>query len=100
MVIIGDAVVNEVVGGEPIVVFSRGIKRTSAAFDPRVNGKTLTFRYEDEGITDEETGSTWSTGGMATGGKLESQRLKPLPTRNAFWISISGAIPGIDLYLP
>ena len=63
VVIIGDAVVNEVVGGEPIVVFSRGIKRTGVAFDPRVNGKTLTFRYEDEGITDEETGSTWSTGG-------------------------------------
>ena len=101
--IIGDAAINDTVGGKPIVVFSRardlGI-RSGAAFLATMDGSILTFQDEDGAFTDIETSSTWNIAGAATGGPLEGNRLEPLPSRRAYWFSIAGAIRGLDLYLP
>ena len=94
--LIGDAAVNDRVGGTPIVIFSRGL--AGAVFLSTVSGKQLAFRYDDGLFIDAETGSTWDAFGRAVAGSLEGTALEPVPTRRAFWFSVAGAIPGLELY--
>ena len=96
--VIGEAAVNDELGDLPVVVFSRG--STGATFVARASGSRLTFKFEDGAFLDVETGSTWDDFGQAIDGPLSGAALEPLPSRRAFWFSISGAIPGLDLYQP
>jgi len=98
---IGDAAVNHEVGGQPITVFARTGDRASAAFSRILEGRTLTFGYDEEtrSFLDRETGSVWDAGGRAVRGSLEGSQLEQLDTRRAFWFSIAIAFPGIDIYL-
>jgi hypothetical protein len=95
---IGDGVVNDLVGGEPVVVFSTGA--VGSAFIARADGQGLTFQLSDGQYTDEETGSFWSMGGVALEGPLEGFKLQLETSRRAFWFSIAGALPEFMLYLP
>ena len=95
---IGEAAVNDRVGGEPVVVFSR--RTTGSAFLATVSGKRLTFHFKDSLFIDQETGSTWSALGESVAGSLQGTRLTPVPSRRAFWFSIVGAIPDLELYVP
>ena len=67
-------VIRDTVAGQPVVVWhsdgavsaldARRISRSKAVgstgvFDPRVDGRTLHFRYDEGRFVDEETGSTW-----------------------------------------
>ncbi len=99
---LGDAAVNDQVGEEPVVVFSRDKGRSSAAFSPVVDGRTLNFYYNagDSSFTDRETGSVWDAAGRATSGPLAGTQLERLNTRRAFWFSIVIAFPTVNLYLP
>ncbi len=99
---IGDAAVNHEVGVEPVTVFARTGNRASAAFSRIVEGRTLTFDYDEESqsFLDRETGSVWDAGGRAVGGSLEGSQLEQLDTRRSFWFSVAIAFPGIELYLP
>ncbi len=75
---LGDvAVVNEVVGGVPTVVFFDGRGgQTGLAFDARLDGSTLSFDADPSGFwIDRETGSTWAIDGSATAGPLAGARL-------------------------
>lgn len=94
----GNAAVNDTVGGEPVVVFSRDEGATSSAFSRTVDGRLLTFVLRDNQIRDQETNSLWDLAGRAVEGSLKGQQLKPLPTRRAFWFSLSLALPDIPLY--
>ena len=95
---IGDGVVNDQVGGEPVAVLSSGV--TGSAFIARANGRDLTFQLSDGQYIDEETGSVWSMGGLALNGPMEGFKLQPAPSRRSFWFSIAGALPEFVLYLP
>ena len=95
-------VVNDVVGGLPVVVLwspdtasaldARSIADAKAvgsgvAFGREVAGRTLTFEPGDGAFTDRETGSTWSIAGEAVAGALEGIQLPPVVHANHFWFA-------------
>lgn len=96
----GDAVANDVIAGESIVVFSREDGAWGIAFSREVDGNILTFSLSDGAITDTETGSTWSLFGEGIAGEMAGTSLDALPTRRAFWFSIAIAVPGIEIWSP
>ncbi len=86
-------VVNDSVGGFPIVAFSQGTLLSAldqsrivdsretlaaSAFSRVVDDKRLTFEMRDDGIYDRETGSRWNLLGMATQGALKGTQLQSL----------------------
>ncbi len=96
-------VVNDTVGGEPVVVFWGGETAdaldqsvigisdaigTALALDPVVDGQTLTFESAgDDTFVDAETGSTWTVLGLAIDGPLEGTQLGTVVHRNEFWFA-------------
>ncbi len=61
---------------------------SSAVFDRRLNGRTLTFeRVADGRYRDRETSSEWSMTGRAETGPLAGQRLTPVVHGNHFWFA-------------
>lgn len=108
-------VVNDEIGGQPVVVFwgaeatkdaldaadisaARSIG-TGIAFDPVVNGRRLTFQaVDDTRFTDEETGSTWTILGKAIEGPLEGSELALLAHKNEFWFAWQAFYPDAPLW--
>ena len=97
---IGDAAINDVIGGEQVVVFSRAIGPVATVFSPVLenDGRRLDFEFADGLFTDIQTGSVWNIAGAAISGELEGTRLTPLPSRRAFWFTISISNPDVDVY--
>ena len=95
-----DWVVNEVVGGERLVVMARAQGPTAAAYVASTNGRDLSFRLNDGAIEDVETGSTWESSGVAVSGPMAGARLTAVPSRTSFWFSLVGALPRIELHQP
>lgn len=108
-------VVNDVVGGEAIVVFwqpgvasaldavriaeSRDVG-AAAAYSRLLDGQTLTFVYETERILDKNTGSEWDVFGKAIAGKLVGKQLQPIVAINHFWFSWAAFKPQTRIYQP
>ncbi len=65
---------------------SRAVGATGV-FDPRLDGRKLTFRTEDGGIVDNETGSVWNILGEAIQGPLSGGQLAPVVHANHFWFA-------------
>ncbi|MFP4378466.1 MAG: DUF3179 domain-containing protein [Spirochaetales bacterium] len=95
-------VVQETVGGEPVVVFwqpgtnsaldARQIAAgrdvgTANAFRAQVDGQALRFERTPEGFIDQQTGSVWDATGTATDGPLAGTQLEPLVQIQHFWFS-------------
>ncbi len=95
-------VVNDVVGGEPVVIFFRkgtvspldrsAINKSAdvgagVAFSRLVEGRTLTFESADGGLRDLETGSSWDIAGRALTGSMAGAELKALVHGNHFWFA-------------
>lgn len=80
-------VVNDTVGGTPIVVVFDPQGSSAAVFDRRVQGHTLTFQaVQGTKLRDEETGSLWNgLSGMAISGELEGAQLEGIQKTSAFW---------------
>ncbi|MEX0626993.1 MAG: DUF3179 domain-containing protein, partial [Chloroflexota bacterium] len=94
-------VVNDEVGGDPIVVLwtngaASGLGGTTVAggeivgaanaFSAVLDGRTLTFEPADEGaMRDVETGSGWTFEGRATEGELAGAQLELLVADSPFW---------------
>ena len=95
-----DAVINDEVGGERVVVIARSRGPTASAFFSFVDGRTLAFDLVQGEMVDTETGSQWDDGGRAVSGPLAGARLTQLPSRTSFWFSLVGSLPGIELYAP
>ena len=98
LALIGTAAVNDMVGENPVVVFSNGA--TGSVYFASNEGERLTFELNDGVFVDRETRSTWSTAGRALAGPLKDVELERVTSRRAFWFSIAGAIPGLELYTP
>lgn len=86
-------VVNDSVGGLPVVAFSQGTLLSALdqsrivdsreilaanGFSRVVDDKPLTFEMKDDGIYDRETGSRWNLLGTAIAGPLSGKQLVPL----------------------
>lgn len=95
-------VVNDIVGGTPIVVLwapgtasaldrgrvaeGRDVGATGV-FDRRVGGRTLTFEWRGGAFRDAETGSIWTLTGRAVAGPLRGSRLQPVAAGDFFWFA-------------
>ncbi len=72
---------------------------STGVFDRRVEGRTLTFSYTDDGrFRDEETGSTWTVTGEAIDGPLEGTQLDRLQHGDYFAFAWFAFRPDTALY--
>lgn len=108
-------VVNDEIGGQPVVVLWGAAETadaldasdisgaaavgTGVAYDPTVDGRRMTFeKVDDTTFTDAETGSTWSILGQAIDGELKGAQLEMLSHRNDFWFAWQAFFPEAELY--
>jgi hypothetical protein len=111
---------NDTVGGEDIVVLwtegtvsaldTRNIPEghdvgVAAAYsrllDPSTgSGRTLTFKFSNGKILDEQTGSEWDIFGQAVSGELLGKQLTPVISINHFWFSWAAFKPETRIYQP
>ena len=98
-----NGVINDEVDGRPVVVLAGGDTTdaldgpsigasqpigSAIAYDPVVDGQTLTFAPNGDGtFTDEQTSSTWTIVGVATDGPLAGTQLGSIEHRNEFWFA-------------
>ena len=66
---------------------------TSAAFDRRLEGSTLSFERRGEAIVDRQTGSVWDITGRATDGPLRGKRLTAVRHDQQFWFALAAFLP-------
>lgn len=95
-------VVNDLVNGQPLVVFfqsgtasaldkaeiasSRDVGAV-AIFDPRLDGRRLTFSMGQDAFVDKQTGSLWDIFGRARKGPLKGKTLTRLTYLDTFWFA-------------
>ena len=92
-------VVEEMSGGEPVVVFWDRERQAAAAYRPYAPNQTLSFAVREGQIVDAETGSTWRIDGLATTGPLEGTRLEPIADAYvAFWFAWAAFQPETRLW--
>jgi Protein of unknown function (DUF3179) len=104
----GEPVVRTEAGGRPVVVFyKRGVESpfdeptitgsreigTAAAFDARLDGRTLSFERRDGHFVDRKTGSRWNIAGRAVAGELAGEHLEPVRHDQQFWFALAAFVP-------
>ena len=85
-------VVNERVGGVPILVVHQPASDTTTAFDARARGRTLQFEAataDAASLVDRQTRSTWNAYGLALEGPLKGTQLKQIVLIPQFWFAWS-----------
>lgn len=98
------SVINDHFAGVEVVVTFEPISESGAAFERRLDGRTLIFEPAErrEGFTlmrDLETGSLWQAlTGQAVEGPLFGQRLERLPSHYSFWFAWSDFHPETELF--
>ncbi len=99
------AVVNDAIAGDHVLVFYDKGTGTALAYRRSVAGHPLVFELVGEGtgvqatLTDRETGSTWMAfTGRAVDGELEGEVLERLPSHLSFWFAWSDWHPETDLF--
>lgn len=95
-------ILNDVLGGEPVLVLLDPSGESGRAFSRRAEGKVLTFEPADKGIfsllRDEETGSLWERStGEAVQGPRKGSRLDPLVSLRAYWFAWRSFFPSTEL---
>jgi hypothetical protein len=96
-------VVNEELGGQPIVVVHQPKSDTTTAFVARANGKRLTFGEADATATvviDRETQSRWDAYGLCTSGPLKGTQLESLIMEPEYWFAWSEFHPKTTIFEP
>jgi uncharacterized protein DUF3179 len=94
-------VVNDTVGGSPVLIVHQPASDTTTAFDAQADGKRLKFRPADseaDKLVDLETHSIWNAYGVCIAGRMKGTRLKPLILEPEFWFAWSEFHPKTLLY--
>lgn len=92
-------VINDEIGGVPLLVTFGSESRSAAVFSRTVNGRTLTFETRHGSLTDAQTGSVWSPlTGLATQGEFAGTRLSAVPAITLFWFAWADFNPGTAIY--
>ncbi len=100
-------------GGQPLVVFfqpgtasaldsanfadSRDVG-ASAVYRPQLDGRSLTFKWQDGAFVDSETRSRWNLLGRSTGGPLAGKQLEPVVHADHFWFAWAAFRPNTRIY--
>jgi hypothetical protein len=99
-ILIWHEIVNDAVGGTPVVVTFCPLCNTAIAFDRRAGGRTLDFgttgklRFSDLIMYDRQTESWWQqVTGEAIVGDLTGTRLRPLPAQIIAWETFAATFP-------
>ena len=110
--LVRERVVNAQSGGTPFVaLYKEGVVSpldnaaisrsedigTSAAFDRRLDRRTLEFRAVDGGYVDRQTASRWDITGRAIEGPLQGKRLRPLRHDQQFWFALAAFLPNAKI---
>jgi hypothetical protein len=108
-------VINDSVGGQDVVVFwAQGTASAldagripegrdvgaAAAYSRLLDGQTLTFKFADGKILDEQTNSEWNILGLAVAGEQKGKQLAPVVSVNHFWFSWAAFKPETMIYQP
>ena len=94
-------VVNDTVGGMPIVVVYDSIAKTGLAYLRQFDGHILEFdNVSSDGyeIRDRETGSLWDVHGRVVEGAYGEARLEFVPSFISEWYGWSAYHPESELY--
>jgi len=94
-------VVNDRVGGVPVLVVHQPSSDTTTAFEARAKGKVLNFRAVDEdaiSLADLETRSVWNAYGLCLEGPLKGTQLRALILMPEFWFAWSEFHPRTKLF--
>lgn len=94
-----DKVINDEIGGKPIVLFSLNPFMVRA-FDSKINGQVLEFEYEPANriFIDKQTNSQWNFDGVSTEGPMKGNELIRLPFDEGFWFEWTAFHPETELY--
>jgi hypothetical protein len=99
-IVIRHEIVNDTLGGEPVLVTYCPLCNTALSFERRVGiripefGTTGTLRISNLVMYDSETESFWQQAtGDAIAGELAGSRLRPIPSRLTSWGSFKAAHP-------
>ena len=105
--------VNHTVNGQDLVVFFQPGTRSAldealiadsddvgatAVFDPNLESRKLTFAWDGERFSDNETGTTWNLLGEGVAGSLAGERLQPVVHANHFWFAWAAFKPDTLIY--
>ncbi len=104
-------VINDVVAGQPLVVFWKEGTQTifgnsgvdtgsSSAFLRAVDGVVLNFLEINDGFQDEETGSVWNIFGEAIEGELKGTTLEQVISAEHFWFAWATFKPETIVWAP
>ena len=108
-------VVNDTVGGKPIVTFfQKGVASaldgssiadsrdigTATVFERTLDGKVLTFRRTGDRFTDTQSVSTWNLLGTVIEGAMKGKQLTPVVNGHHFWFSWAVFRPKTRIYKP
>jgi hypothetical protein len=83
--------------GAPVIAKADDVGATGV-FDPKLEGRKLSFGSEDGIIVDEETGSIWNVLGQAIYGPLAGKSLAPIIHGNHFWFAWAAFRPDTVVY--
>jgi uncharacterized protein DUF3179 len=95
-------VINERIGGMPILVVHQPSSDTTTAFYARVKGSTLKFRAADadaSSLVDLQTHSTWNAYGLAVDGRLKGTQLNQVMLVPQFWFAWSQFRPTTRVFM-
>jgi uncharacterized protein DUF3179 len=87
-----ERVVNDTLGGKPVLIVHQPASDTTTAFVARSGGRTLTFAAANEGateLTDRETKSRWTAYGDCTSGPLKGSALEAIILEPEYWFAWS-----------
>jgi Protein of unknown function (DUF3179) len=94
-------VINDHLGGEPVLIVHQPGSDTTTAFQARLHGRTLTFKAansEASELSDRETGSRWDAYGNCISGRLRGAHLQTLILEPEYWFAWSEFHPDTAIF--
>jgi uncharacterized protein DUF3179 len=96
-------VINDTLGGKPILIVHQPSSDTTTAFVARANGRGLTFdaaNAEASALVDKETGSRWNAYGACVSGPLKGAALDAIVLEPEYWFAWSEFHRDTAIYAP
>jgi len=94
-------VINDTLGGAPIVVFRTPSGGSGLAYSRVTGGQTLSLQIEISSISiysDQETGTLWNSSGLGISGPLADTQLEFVPSFNTEWYGWAEYHPTTSIY--